>query len=137
MKNLLLLIVLLSTLFLGVSKGQQQPARLTIETIPGYNFPTKVYPTLPTSPAEQMNGVLVEDVVDIRVFPSANPQSEVHASINKLNSDNILFSSNTNFGLSQYSMQGYYVSTDGGQSWFGDDILPNNGLGAWRSFHCF
>ncbi|MCL4511357.1 MAG: glycoside hydrolase, partial [Bacteroidetes bacterium] len=41
----------------------------------------------------------------------------------------ILFSSNTNFGLSNNSIQGWYMSTNGGLSWTGADVLPNNGLG--------
>jgi hypothetical protein len=85
MKSLILRFMLfIALLNLGFSFGQQQSARLIVEKIEGYQFPTIINPTILTSPAEQMEGVLVEDVVDIRVFPSANPQSEVHASISKV-----------------------------------------------------
>ncbi len=68
------------------------------------------------------------DEADVRVFPSANPQSEVHISLNKINSTTILVSSQTNFGLGN-SLQGHYFSQNNGINWNGSDVLPNNGFG--------
>lgn len=112
-----------------LSFGQNQTARSTVERDPGYSYPASISRTIQTSPAAQAAATLTADVSDIRVFPSSNPQSEVHASISKVNPNVILFSSNTNFGLSNNSIQGWYMSTNGGLSWTGADVLPNNGLG--------
>lgn len=116
-------------LFCGSLFSQEKSARLTIKRIEGYKFSTVIKATLLTTKAKQQEGVLISDNVDIHILPSANPQSEIHASINKTNPQNILISSNTAFGLSNNSIQGWYVTTDGGQTWFGGDVLPNNGLG--------
>ena len=64
---------------------------------------------------------------DVRVFPSGTPQSEVHVSINKLNNQSLLLSSNT-FPVGN-STQGAYWSTNIGVTWQGADILPNNAFG--------
>lgn len=128
MKNLQAFLFVLICFSLS-SFAQNQTARLTIEQIPGYSYPKNINQTVQTSPAVQSPATLTPDATDIRIFPSSNPQSEVHASINKANPQIILFSSNTNFGLSNNSIQGWYMSTNGGQSWFGSDVLPNNGLG--------
>ncbi len=76
------------------------------------------------------------DGMDMHIFPSSNPQSEVHISINKLYPANILVSANTYFGLGN-SAQGYYYTVDGGNSWAGADILPNNGGGRCDPSTCF
>lgn len=57
---------------------------------------------------------------DIQLFPSANPQSEVHISIDKTNPSDLIASANT-------QSQGFYYSRDGGQTWTGSDNLPNGG----------
>jgi hypothetical protein len=64
---------------------------------------------------------------DIRIFPSPNPQSEIHLSINKVNPNVLLLSSQT-FPVAN-SYQGAYWSTDGGTTWVGSDNLPNNAPG--------
>ena len=64
---------------------------------------------------------------DIRIFPSPNPQSEIHISINKLNPNVLLLSSQT-FPVTN-SWQGAYWSTNGGTTWVGSDNLPNNAPG--------
>jgi hypothetical protein len=61
---------------------------------------------------------------DVRVFPSAIPQTEIHLSINKLNPNVLLLSSNT-FPVTN-CWQGAYWSTNGGTVWAGADRLPNN-----------
>lgn len=78
----------------------------------------------------------VVDGSDMHIHPSSNPQSEVHISINKLFPSNILVSSNTAFGLGN-SIQGYYYTTNGGTSWTGADILPNNAYGRGDPSTCF
>lgn len=67
------------------------------------------------------------EIADIRVFPSNIPQSEVHISINKLNNQSLLLSSNT-FPIGN-SIQGAYWSNNNGVNWQGADILPNNEFG--------
>ena len=64
---------------------------------------------------------------DIRVFPSPNPQSEIHISINKTNPQVLLLSSQSNF--INNSVQGAYWSTNGGVNWTGSDNLPNGAFG--------
>lgn len=65
----------------------------------------------------------ITDGQDVRVFPSANVQAEVHISVNKLNANNLVASANTYLGT--YN-QGYYYSFDGGNTWNGADQLQNN-----------
>ena len=72
------------------------------------------------------NSIPAVDGADIRIFPSSNPQSEVNISIDPTNSKNILVSAQTYFGN---SIQGYYYSNDGGQTWNGSDHLPNSAYG--------
>jgi hypothetical protein len=85
-----------------------------------------ISPTLSTTanPAT----VTATDAQDIHIFPSNNPQSEVHISLNLTNHDNLLVSAQTNWGLGN-AIQGYYYSNDGGNTWQGSDILPNNAYG--------
>ncbi len=72
------------------------------------------------------NSIPAVDGTDIRIFPSSNPQSEVNISIDPTNSKNILVSAQTIWGN---SIQGYYYSNDGGQTWNGSDHLPNSAYG--------
>jgi hypothetical protein len=65
------------------------------------------------------NNITVADNTDVQVFPSTNPQSEQHMTVSKINPDNIILSSNTPF------YQGYYVSQNGGSTWFGSDNMPD------------
>jgi hypothetical protein len=60
---------------------------------------------------------------DIRLWPSNNHQSEVHISIDKTNPCNLVASANT---YTDENSQGYYYSTDGGNTWQGSDDMPNN-----------
>lgn len=64
---------------------------------------------------------------ETRIFPSPNPQSEIHISINKINPQVLLLSSQT-FPVTN-SWQGAYWSTNGGSTWIGSDNLPNNAPG--------
>ena len=64
---------------------------------------------------------------DVRIFPSNVPQSEVHISINRVNNQSLLVSSNT-FPIGN-SFQGAYWSNNSGVNWQGADILPNNAFG--------
>lgn len=61
---------------------------------------------------------------EVRIFPSSNPQSEIHLSVNKVNPQLLLLSSNTY--LAGVTYRGAFWSTDGGGSWTGAEILPNN-----------
>ncbi|HWZ36082.1 MAG TPA: T9SS type A sorting domain-containing protein [Mucilaginibacter sp.] len=65
----------------------------------------------------------IVDQNDIAVFPSGNDQSEIHISINRQNPNILVLSCNTY--VSNYN-QGRYVSTDGGATWSGADILNAN-----------
>lgn len=78
--------------------------------------------TKPNSPLSPTGVTNVYDGTDIRVFPSANIQAEVHISINKTNPDNLIASCNT---YTDTYGQGYYFTQNGGLSWGGADKLQN------------
>ncbi|MEO5571538.1 MAG: T9SS type A sorting domain-containing protein [Bacteroidia bacterium] len=65
------------------------------------------------------NNLTVTDNVDVQAFPSANPQSEQHITVSKINPNNIILCSNTPYYM------GYYVSQNGGTSYFGSDSMPD------------
>ena len=67
------------------------------------------------------------DNPDVRIFPSARAQSEVHISINKQNPQVVLVSANTWPVFN--SQQGAYWSVNGGLNWNGSDDLPNGAFG--------
>jgi hypothetical protein len=67
------------------------------------------------------------DYNDVRVFPSQNPQSEIHISINKVNPNVMLLSSNT--FPNSFSGVGVWWSTNAGATWAGNDYMPNNAQG--------
>lgn len=58
---------------------------------------------------------------EIPIYPSTNPQSEIHISINKTNPRVLLLSSNTL--LPNISNQGAWWSTNGGNSWNGAPVF--------------
>lgn len=58
---------------------------------------------------------------DIRVYSSANNQSEVSIAINTANLNKLLIGANSDPG------QGYYYSTNAGTNWAGGDALPGVG----------
>ncbi len=73
---------------------------------------------------------------NIRVWPNSGmTQSEVHIAVDPNNPNVLLGGSNAanNSSTVTYVNQGYYVSTNGGQSWFGSDSLPNKPAGVYRS----
>jgi hypothetical protein len=82
----------------------------------------KFNPTIVTKANPQTTNI-VNDGVDVRVFPSANVQAEVHISINKTNPNNLVASCNTYIGT--YN-QGYYFTNDGGITWNGANKLQNS-----------
>ena len=63
---------------------------------------------------------VVTDNTDVQVYPSSVAQSEQHMTVSKVNPLNIILCSNT----TQY--EGYYVSQDGGATWFGSNGMPDN-----------
>jgi hypothetical protein len=63
------------------------------------------------------------DSEDVQIFPSTNPQNEIHISINKNNPSIIVASAN-----SGTYHQGRYISNDGGNTWFGSDDLISGTL---------
>jgi len=129
-KKITALIAMILTFWGSELLSQDSSAILRVTPIEGYIYPETIYPTIPTSPVSQREEqTLLDDSQDIRVLPSSNPQSEVHASINKSNSQNVIFSANTYWYIGENSLMGYYVTQDGGGSWFGADTLPNNGIG--------
>ncbi|MEO6837640.1 MAG: hypothetical protein ABI185_04590 [Ginsengibacter sp.] len=111
--------VKISDAFTGAIKRDVLPSQL-----PEMNL--KFNPTVPTKPntSTNPNGVYtITDGQDVRVFPSANVQAEVHISVNKLNPNNLVASANTYLGT--YN-QGYYYTLNGGNTWNGADQLQNN-----------
>lgn len=57
---------------------------------------------------------------DFRIFPTSVNQSEISSSIHISNPNIIFAGANTDLG------QGYYVSTNAGVTWFGNDFLPGS-----------
>jgi len=71
---------------------------------------------------------------NIRVWPQdGGSQSELHIAVNPNNPNIILGGSNAANTAVTYLNQGYYVSTNGGQTWFGSDSLPGKPSGYYRS----
>jgi hypothetical protein len=73
---------------------------------------------------------------NIRVWPNNGmTQSEVHIAVNPNNPNILLGGSNAanNSSTVTYVNQGYYVTTNGGQSWYGSDSLPGIPSGYYRS----
>jgi hypothetical protein len=88
---------------------------------------TRTSPTAEATPKESLVSkpfTLVSN--EIRVFPSSNPQSEIHLSVNKLYPYWLLLSSNT---LVANSYQGAWWSLNSGSSWTGAETMPNNSSG--------
>ncbi len=73
---------------------------------------------------------------NIRVWPNSGmTQSEVHIAVNPNNPNILLGGSNAanNSSTVTYVNQGYYVTTNGGQTWYGSDSLPGIPSGYYRS----
>lgn len=126
MKNIfiarLLPLLFISSLLSNISVTAQTPKTKTIINLaPGINAPI----TYPNN--VNPNRITLCDNADVRIFPSARPQSEVHLSINKQNPQVLLLSANT-FPVVN-SWQGAYWSTNGGLTWGGGDDLPNGAFG--------
>lgn len=110
-----------SDAFTGAVKRDVLPSNLP-KTNFIFNPDIQTTPNIPASP----NGVnAITDGQDVRIFPSANVQAEVHISINKLNPNNLVASANTYLPTTTYN-QGYYYTLDGGNTWNGADQLQNN-----------
>ena len=110
----------ISDAFTGAVKRDMLPSELP-------KVVSKFNPTIASKPNSTYSpdGVTkITDGQDVRVFPSANVQAEVHISINKLNPNNLVASANT-YLPTTYN-QGYYYTLDGGNTWNGADQLQNN-----------
>ncbi len=116
----------IAIMFLCTSKtfAQDSTLKTAVHLAPGVTHPIGI-DTTTTAPNPPM--IASCDGNDVRIFPSPNPQSEVHLSINKVNPNVLLLSSNT-FPVAN-SWQGAYWSTNGGTNWVGGDNLPNNAPG--------
>lgn len=118
-KTMLALLLILG--LKSISLAQEPKAKTVINLAPGItapiSYPNNVNP----------NRITPCDNGDVRISPSARPQSEIHLSINKQNPQVLLLSANTfpNFN----SWQGAYWSTNGGLNWNGSDDLPNGAFG--------
>lgn len=109
---------------LEIVKGQDQSWRTDPRSVPPYtgNINQGFNNTrITTGNSTSSPGVC--DGPDQRIFPTNNPQSEVHISIDKNNPLNIVVSANT---YKNDYQQGRYVSNDGGNSWTGSDELVTN-----------
>lgn len=73
---------------------------------------------------------------NIRVWPNSGmTQSEVHIAIDPNNPNVLLGGSNAanNSSTITYVNQGYYITTNGGSTWYGSDSLPGIPSGYYRS----
>lgn len=137
-KKLLLASVLLSVSFIN-AYSQESTKGYIEHAVPPFDnetkdldwskvevLPIKLYKpdkNLLENPANKNGGGnsinAVTDHVDVQVFPSTVAQSEQHMTVSKVNPRNIILCSNT----TQY--EGYYVSQDGGATWFGSNSMPD------------
>lgn len=124
----LLLIICISTGQLIAQNSLSTAVQIDTNYVPSTTFKSTLVTTGNGSNAASINAnsIPAVDGTDIRIFPSTNPQSEVNISIDPTNSKNILVSAQTVPGN---SIQGYYYSNDGGQTWNGSDHLPNSANG--------
>ncbi len=73
---------------------------------------------------------------NIRVWPNSGmTQSELHIAVDPNNPNVLLGGSNAanNSSTVTYVNQGYYITTNGGQTWYGGDSLPGKPSGYYRS----
>lgn len=140
MKNKLLLTSALLSVFVINAYSQENSKGYIEHAVPAFDnetkeldwskvevLPIKLYKPEINKPGGPENGGgntinAVTDNTDVQVFPSAVAQSEQHMTVSKVNPLNIILSSNT----PQY--QGYYVSQDGGATWFGSNGMPDGVL---------
>lgn len=124
---IMLKIALFSTpAFAQQSDLKTSPVKRNITSAELSRFIQSYHPTVKTkgNSPNVINGIArVIDGTDVRVFPSANPQSEVHISIDENNPNNLVASCNTFAG--NYNL-GYYFTLDGGVTWNGADRLQNS-----------
>ena len=66
------------------------------------------------------------DFPDIQVYPSSDMQSEVHLSINPIDSNNLILSCNTY--LNNHYSQGYFYTFNAGNTWGGNENFPNDSI---------
>ena len=118
--HILISSLLITSITIGQNKSQYDSFAVPIKVKPNAQL-SKPLPDIVT------NRVATCERPDVHVFPSNIPQSEVHISINKLNNQSLLISSNT-FPIGN-SFQGAYWSNNAGTTWQGSDILPNNSFG--------
>lgn len=123
-KTISTITVIIMLLFGSQTFAQDSTLKTAIYLAPGVTHPIgKNLKTKGINP--EMRTIC--DGNDIRIFPSPNPQSEIHLSINKSDPNVLLLSSQT-FPVAN-SWQGAYWSTNGGATWVGSDNLPNNAPG--------
>lgn len=113
-----IILLMLPTIALCQPKNKIDSSKTAVYLAPGANAALTKTTVRPYTASISSN---------IQVFPSSNPQSEIHISINKTNPQILLLSSNT-FPVTN-SWQGAYWSTNGGITWAGSDGLPNNAPG--------
>lgn len=78
------------------------------------NFPNESYSRAEYTETD------ANDVPDVRIFPSSNPQSENSIAISEVNPLNLFVSANMPL------TQSYFFSSNGGANWFGSENDPNN-----------
>ena len=95
----------------------------TSSTYDSFALPIKIKPGTQLSKSVNSdispNRLVTCERPDVRIFPSSVPQSEVHISINRVNNQSLLVSSNT-FPIGN-STQGAYWSNNSGANWQGAD----------------
>ena len=126
--SLFVLLVLFSNFMTAQERWVQDPrslpkppvgtySKLPIQSIP-YNNPTAktVYMYSPF-------GVFAI-TPNVRVLPNSNQQDEIVLVSQTANPNFMFGSSNTTVGSSTYG-QGAYMTTNGGVTWYGTDLMPN------------
>ncbi len=132
-KTLVIAGVLLTTYSnLAYSQGEKiAPLHILNDSIKqaSPHFTPVFHKSLPKAPKDKQliqpysTGATLYDAADIRILPTADPQSEVHLSVDRSNPDNIIVSANT---YTSNLEQGYYYSNNRGYTWTGNDNLQNS-----------
>lgn len=98
--------------------AQQYPSDATLYIIDEATQGTNINPII----LQKLNPVPVNSI-DLRVHPTTNTtQSEMSIAVHPLNNQIILASANaSNYPVTTIYGTGYYISTDGGITWAGND----------------
>lgn len=124
-KLTILVFVFMIAISIVNAQTQQFPPDATIKYIDTTFQGTPTYPKIFTG-----SNIFQLDTTDIRIRPTNNSQqSEMSIAISPMDNNILLVSANTaNYPATTTYGTGYYISTDGGFAWNGNDQPPTGNL---------